>query len=186
MSGVAIPAEGGSPPHVPENVEPEINEGVNVEGENIWVHLNNSEDNKHTKMIETVISLKAELLSVKTDNECILKAQEELNNVILNKLLSQEEIKKKEPINQPDGTASYKRKARRIDPLGSDSSSSNEDQVEQHKNETKNSSEPNHSESWKDKKKRRYHDEITGEFKKIKPPTFNGEVETGEEAEAFI
>jgi len=88
MSGVAIPAEGGSPPHVPENVEPEINEGVNVEGENIWVHLNNSEDNKHSEMIETVKSLKAELMSVKNDNERILKAQEELNNVILNKLLS--------------------------------------------------------------------------------------------------
>jgi len=72
------------------------------------VHLNNSEDNKHSKMIETVKSLKVELLSVKADNECILKAQEELNNVILNKLLSQEEIKKKEPINQPDETASYK------------------------------------------------------------------------------
>jgi len=68
-------------------------------------------------MIEIVKSLKAELLSVKTDNERILKAQEELNNVILNKPLSQEEIKKKEPINQPDVTTSYKRKARRIDPL---------------------------------------------------------------------
>jgi len=137
-------------------------------------------------MIETVKSLKVELLSVKADNECILKAQEELNNVILNKLLSQEEIKKKEPINQPDETASYKWKSRRIDPLGSDSSSANGDQAEQHKNETKNSSEPNHSESWKDKRKCRYNDEITGEFNKIKAPTFNGEVETGEEVEAWL
>jgi len=48
MSRVAIPAEGGSPPHVLENVAPEINEGINVEGGNIWVHLNNSEDNKHS------------------------------------------------------------------------------------------------------------------------------------------
>jgi len=43
-----------------------------------------------------------------------------------------------------------------------------------------------HSEHHKSKKKRQYHDEITGEFKKIKPPTFNGEVETGEEAEAWL
>jgi len=63
-------------------------------------------------MIETVKSLKAELLSVKTDNERILKAREELNKVILNKLLSQEEDKKKEPNNSPEGTMSCKRKAK--------------------------------------------------------------------------
>jgi len=127
MSGVSIPAEEGSPSHVPENVEPEINEEVNLEGGNIWVHLNNSENNKHSEMIETVKSLKEELQSVKTDNERILKSQEELNNVILNKLLSQEENKKKELVNQPDGTASYKRKSRWLDLLDSDSSSANED-----------------------------------------------------------
>jgi hypothetical protein len=36
------------------------------------------------------------------------------------------------------------------------------------------------------KKKHKSYDEITGEFKNIKPPVFNGEIETGEEAEAWI
>jgi hypothetical protein len=36
------------------------------------------------------------------------------------------------------------------------------------------------------KKKHKHHEEIMGEFKKIKPPIFNGEIETGEEAEAWL
>ena len=37
-------------------------------------------------------------------------------------------------------------------------------------------------------KKRKYkpYKEISGEFKKIKPPTFNGETEKGEEAESWL
>ena len=37
-----------------------------------------------------------------------------------------------------------------------------------------------------DDKKRKYkpYEEISGEFKKIKPPTFNGETKKGEEAES--
>ena len=40
----------------------------------------------------------------------------------------------------------------------------------------------------KNKKKKRYrpYDEISGEFKKIKPPMFNGEIEKGEEAEVWM
>ena len=36
------------------------------------------------------------------------------------------------------------------------------------------------------KKKRKYKDELTGEFKKLKPPTFDGEVKNGEESEAWL
>ena len=38
------------------------------------------------------------------------------------------------------------------------------------------------------KKKRKYitYEEIFGEFKKIKPPIFNGEIEKGEEVEAWL
>ena len=37
-------------------------------------------------------------------------------------------------------------------------------------------------------KKRKYkpYEEISGEFKNIKPPTFNGETEKGEEAESWF
>ena len=36
------------------------------------------------------------------------------------------------------------------------------------------------------KKKYKTYEEISGEFKKIKPPTFNGETKKGEEAEAWL
>ena len=36
------------------------------------------------------------------------------------------------------------------------------------------------------KKKYKPYEEISREFKKIKPPTFNGEIEKGEEAEAWM
>ena len=44
------------------------------------------------------------------------------------------------------------------------------------------------SESDHKPKRRKYkpYEEISGEFKKIKPPMFNGEVEKGEEAEAWL
>jgi len=103
-------------------------------------------------MIETVKSLKAELQSVKTDNEHILKAREELNKVILNKLLSQEEDKKKEPGNSPEGTVSYKRKAKKLNSSDSDTNSAEEDWNLEGK--TNYSSESSHSKVRKNKKKR--------------------------------
>ena len=36
------------------------------------------------------------------------------------------------------------------------------------------------------KKKYRPYEEISGEFKKIKPPTFNGETEKGEESKSWL
>ena len=36
------------------------------------------------------------------------------------------------------------------------------------------------------KRKYRSYEEISGEFKKIKPPMFNGEIEKGGEAEAWL
>ena len=48
---------------------------------------------------------------------------------------------------------------------------------------TSDSSEDNHH-----TRKRKYkpYEEIFGEFKKIKPPTFNGEIKKGEEAESWL
>ncbi len=68
----------------------------------------------------------------------------------------------------------------------SDTNSAEEDRSESPKNKLDYSSESSHIKIRKNKKKCNYHDEITREFKKIKPPTFNGEVETGEEAEAWL
>jgi len=175
-------AEGGSPPLMPMNNEPENMGPDNAKVGNIWVNLNDSSNNKQSEMMETIKSLKAELLSVKTDNERILKAQEELNEVLLNKILGQDPDKVNKQNRDTAGTASFKKKARKLN--FSDNDSDNQTESNDHKIE--HSSEDSHNSHHKNKKKRQYHDEITGEFKKIKPPTFNGEVETGEEAEAWL
>jgi hypothetical protein len=49
-------------------------------------------------------------------------------------------------------------------------------------NETETSSEDNAKLEQRTKNKHKHHEEIMGEFKNIKPPIFNGEIETGEEA----
>ena len=46
---------------------------------------------------------------------------------------------------------------------------------------TSDSSEDNH---YTRKRKYKAYEEISGEFKKVKPPTFNGETKKGEEAES--
>ena len=48
---------------------------------------------------------------------------------------------------------------------------------------TSDSSEDNHQTR---KRKFKPYEEISGEFKKIKPPTFNGETEKGEEVESWL
>lgn len=42
------------------------------------------------------------------------------------------------------------------------------------------------SECCSKKRKHKHHEQITGEFKKIKPPTFNGKSEKGETTEAWL
>ena len=48
---------------------------------------------------------------------------------------------------------------------------------------TSDSSDDNH---YTKKRKHKPYEEIYGEFKKIKPPTFNGETEKGEEVESWL
>ena len=52
--------------------------------------------------------------SVKEDNECILKEQEELNNVLLNKIHNHEEEKSKGPRLEIEITEPYKCKVRKL------------------------------------------------------------------------
>ena len=61
-------------------------------------------------MLQTVKSLRAELQSVKIDNERILKAQEELNDVLLNKILDRAIDKTKGHISSIARTEKCKRK----------------------------------------------------------------------------
>ena len=65
-----------------------------------------------------------------------------------------------------------------------ESSSSSEGFKEQQSYYT--TSDNSEAELYDRKKKYRPYEEISGELKKIKPPTFNGETEKGEEAESWL
>ena len=67
----------------PEN--PLNNEEGNLRDGEILVDLNDSQDNK-SELKRTVKELRLELRKVKEDNEQLLKAQEELNTILLTKI----------------------------------------------------------------------------------------------------
>jgi len=110
MSEAPPSAEGGSQLQSPKNINPGPVRNEDQEGGDIWIKLNKSRDEKHSEVLETVKILKAELQSVKTDNERILKAQEELNQMLLNKLKDQPGKEDKGPISSIAGTGKHKRK----------------------------------------------------------------------------
>ena len=72
---------------------------------------------------------------------------------------------------KPEGSKSSTRRRRRTFSRSSDS---------------KESSGDSNSSSHKSKRKRRHRDRSRDEFKKAKHPTFDGEVKTGQEAEAWL
>jgi len=57
---------------------------------------NESKNKNSSELLQTVKILQAELLSMKVDNERIIKAQEELNHALLSKIQEQENNKDKE------------------------------------------------------------------------------------------
>jgi hypothetical protein len=124
--------------------------------------------------------------SVKDDNERILKAQEELNGMLLNKLHDHENYKNKEFDSNIVGTETYKRKVRKLKSSDTEIESTNEKFDNKRKQKFEDSSDRSDSNQQEIKKKCKSYDEITGEFKKIKPPMFSGEIETREEVEAWL
>jgi len=81
-------------------------------------------------------------------------------------------------------TISYKHKRKKLKFYENESYSSKDNKVKLHREKHINSS----ASSDNNPKRRKYkpYEEILGEFKKIKPPMFNGEVEKGEEVEAWL
>ena len=71
--------------------DPINNEQGNIRDGEIWVNLNESRNDNPFELLQTVKDIKEELKRVKEDNERILKAQIELNNVLLTTLHSNEE-----------------------------------------------------------------------------------------------
>jgi len=166
-----------------ENNEVDHNEQTtNTEGE-IWIDLNESKNHNSSKLLQIVKNLQVELLSMKADNEQILKAQEELNHVLLNKIQGQEVSKEKE-LECDAGTTSYKRKSRKLNFSDNESNHSTDATVKRRKQKNNYSSVSSNNSP----RRRKYkpYEELSGEFKKIKPPMFNGEVEKVEETEAWL
>lgn len=129
------------------------------------VDLNESRNNNNNsfELLQTVTDLKAEPQSVIEENERILKAQEELNLMLMSKI-----IEKPKEHESDEGTITCKRKKKKLDFSDSESNSSSD----------KNTEDTDSSENCDMKpKKKKYkpYEEILGEFKKIKPPVFNGE-----------
>ena len=117
--------------------------------------------------------------SVKKENERILRAQEELNQILTERFQTEGRGKRD---NSED--ISHPHKYKKIKQTKNESSSSSKvfgDQRNFHS--TSDSSDDNH---YTKKRKYKPYEKISGEFKKIKPPTFNGETEKGEEAESWL
>ena len=132
-----------------------------------------------SELMQTMKNLKTEIESVKKDNERILKTQEELNKILIEKFHTEGKNRRSE-----SEEASHQKGSKKMKLAKPDSSSSSEGSKEQQSYYT--TSDSSEAELYKRKKKYRPYEEISGEFKKIKPPTFNGETEKGEEAESWL
>ena len=78
----------------------------------------------------------------------------------------------------------YKRKGRKLEFSKHEVESSSEESTKHNTYKHQNSSKS--SDSNQKKKKYKPYEEISGEFKMIKPPMFNGDIEKGEEAKAWL
>ena len=105
----------------------------------------------------------------------LIKDQEEqhhLNAAMLQSLIDlQRKIDFGQGTASPEGSKSSTRRRRRTSSGSSDSEKSSRDSS---------------SSSHKRKSKRHHRDHSRDEFKKAKPPTFDGEIKTGQEVEAWI
>ena len=143
--------------------------------DNIYVELNNPP----TKLLQTVRELKDELQTVKNDNERIL----ELNQILLDKIHNREKDKRNAYETESE-TVSYKHKGNKV--KYSDSESSSEVNARSHRGTYKYISESSENDRKPRTNKYKPYEAILGEFKKINPPMFNGEVEKSEEVEAWL
>ena len=114
--------------------------------------------------VATMRSLRVEMKSYRVDNEKLVKAREELNQLNAAMLQSltdiQRQMNSRDQTVRPEGSKSTPRRRNRYPSGSSDSKGSTGGSSSSHKN----------------KKKRRYQNRSRDEFKKKRPPTFNGEV----------
>ena len=110
--------------------------------DNIYVELNN----QPSKLIQTIKDLKDELQNIKEDNERILRAHDELNQILLDKLHNEGKDKRKEHISE-SGAISYKREGKKLKFFDNESNSSSGINVKSHKEKHKYSSEGSDSDN---------------------------------------
>ena len=117
--------------------------------------------------------------SIKRENERILRAQEELNRIVTEKFQNEGR-----GIRIELGDTSHEHKSKKMKHAKTESSSSSKVFGEQQNFHTiSDSSDDN---LYTKKRKYKPYEEISREFKKIKPPTFNGETKKGEEVESRL
>ena len=132
-----------------------------------------------SELLQTVKDLKTEMESVKRENERILKAQEELNQILIEKFQTEGRSRRSE-----SEDVSHQRRSKKMKLAKTKSSSSSEGFGERQSYHT--TSDSSDDDLYVKKRKYKPCEEISGEFKKIKQPTFNGETEKGEEADEEV
>jgi hypothetical protein len=131
----------------------------------------NSDGSSPTEFLEMMRNLIVELRVFKVDNEKLKKAhqeQQEINEVLLRSIVT-----KKSPKDDNHEEEVSKRDSKNSSP-------------EAEKEENSSEGTPSAEDKKKSDRKRKLVDHLEGEFKKIKPTTFDGESRTGEEAEAWL
>ena len=101
-----------------------------------------------------------------------MKAQEELNQILMEKFQTEGRSRRSE-----SEDVNHQRRSKKMKLEKTENSSSSEGFGERQSYHT--TSDSSEAELYDRKKKYRPYEEISGEFKKIKPPTFNGETKKG-------
>ena len=91
------------------------NEEGNLREGEILVIINEIQKDHPSKLQQTIKELKEEKKLLKEDNNHILKELEDLNNILLFKLHSNEREKNKEPKLNMEKTTPYKHKGRKLE-----------------------------------------------------------------------
>jgi hypothetical protein len=131
----------------------------------------NSDGSSPTEVLETMRNLIVELQVFKADNEKLKKAQQEQQEI--NEVLLRSIVTKKIPKDDNHEEEVSKR-------------ASKNSGVKTEKGDSSSEGTPSAEDKTIPDKKRKQTDHLEGEFKKIKPATFDGESRTGEEAEAWL
>jgi hypothetical protein len=131
----------------------------------------NSDGSSPTEVLETMRNLIVELQVFKADNEKLKKAQQEQQEI--NEVLLHSIVTKKIPKDDNHEEEVSKRASKNYG-------------VKTEKGDSSSEGTPSAEDKTLPDRKRKQTDHLEGEFKKIKPATFDGESRTGEEVEAWL